>query len=172
MPGQRPGLGRANVNSLIIFFSYTGRTHYEAKRLWERVGGELYEIWEQKHRSRLSAYLFGPGQARRRAVPVIEPVAVSLDEYDKIYILCPIWGGWPAPAFNAIVRELTPGADVELIFTSDSGRMKDINAVAKRVELQGVRVTGAKVVKTENLMKRERRHFKKIRKTKREAKNG
>ncbi len=61
---------------------------------------------------------------------------------------------------------------MELIFTSDSGRMKDINAVAKRVELQGVRVTGAKVVKTENLMKRERRHFKKSRKTKREAKNG
>lgn len=158
------------MNSIVIFFSYTGRTHYEAKRLWEKVGGELYEIWEQKHRSRLSAYLFGPLQARRRKAPVIEPVAVSLDEYDKIYILCPIWGGRPAPAFNAIVRELVPGPEVELIFTSDSGKMKDIDSVVKRVELQGVHVTQAKVIKTENLLKRERRHFEKQRRMKRRGK--
>ena len=159
------------MNSLVIFFSYTGRTHYEAKRLWEKVGGELYEVWEQKHRSRLSAYLFGPGQARRHAVPVVEPIAVSFDEYDKIYILCPIWGGWPAPAFNAILRELTPGPDVELIFTSDSGKAKDLTAVAERVELHGVHVTNARVIKTENLMKRERRHFEKHRRESRKSRN-
>jgi hypothetical protein len=146
-----------------MFYSFTGRTHYEAKRLSERVDGELYEVWEQRRRTKLSAYLFGPGQARKKARIVIEPIAVSLEEYDKIYILCPIWGGWPAPAFNAIVRELPIGANVEIILTSDSGRAKDILAVRKQVELQGAHVLSLKVIKTEDLAKRDKRRRERMR---------
>ena len=146
-----------------MFYSFTGRTHYEAKRLSERVGGELYEVWEQRHRSSLSAYLFGPGQARKKTRIVIEPIAVSLEEYDTIHILCPIWGGWPAPAFNAIVRELPLGANVDIILTSDTGRAKDIYAIRKQVELQGAHVLSLKVIKTENLAKRDKRRRERMR---------
>lgn len=149
------------MDILVMFYSFTGRTHYEAKRLSERVGGELYEVWEQRHRSRLSAYLLGPYQARKREFIVIEPIAIQLEEYDKIYMLCPIWGGYPAPAFNAMLREIPMGMEVEIILTSDSGKAKDLEGLKARVEQRGVRVSAISVIKTQDLKKRDKKHRKK-----------
>lgn len=148
--------------TLVIYFSFTGRTHYEAKRMAEAVDGELYEVREQKRRSMFSAYLFGPSQARRRKFVVVEPIAVTMDEYDKVIIMCPIWGGYPAPAFNNIVHELPMGMDVEIYLTSDSGKARDLEVLKKRVELQGVHVNHIEVIKTEDLRKRDKRRMKRL----------
>ena len=148
--------------TLVVYYSFTGRTHYEAKRMAEAVGGELYEVREQKHRSLLSAYLFGPSQAKKRRSVVIEPLAVNMDEYDKVIVLCPVWGGYPAPAFNSIVHELCLGQEVEIYLTSDSGKARDIRELRRRVELQGVHVTHIGVIKTEDLRKRDRRRMKRM----------
>lgn len=149
--------------TLVAYYSFTGRTHYEAKRMAERVGGELYEVREQKRRSLYSAYLFGPSQARRRKYVVVEPIAVNMEDYDRIIIMCPIWGGYPAPAFNSIVRELPVGREVEIYLTSDSGRAKGLAELRRRVELQGVHVTHMEVIKTEDLHKRDRRRRRRMR---------
>ncbi|MBR3382440.1 MAG: hypothetical protein IKG85_05325 [Clostridia bacterium] len=149
--------------TLVAYYSFTGRTHYEAKRMAERVGGELYEVREQKRRSLYSAYLFGPSQARRRKYVVVEPIAVNMEDYDRIIIMCPIWGGYPAPAFNSIVRELPVGREVEIYLTSDSGQAKGLAELRRRVELQGVHVTHMEVIKTEDLHKRDRRRRRRMR---------
>ena len=158
--------------SLIIYYSLTGRTHYEAKRLSEKLEAEIYEVREQKHRSLWNAYLFGPSQAKARKYVVVEPIAVNLEDYDRIIIMCPIWGGYPAPAFNTIVRELPVGREVELYFTSDSGRARDLDSIRKRVELQGVHVTDVKVIKTEDLKKRDRRRQKRMKAEERNSSEG
>ena len=151
------------MDTLVMYFSYSGRTHYEAKRTAERVDGELYEVREQRRRSMLSLYLLGPRQARKKSFVYVEPIAVNLSEYDRVIILCPIWGGWPAPAFNSIVRELPQGIEVQIILTSDSGKAKDLAAVRRSVERRGVTVTSATVIKTEDLRKRDREHEKRRR---------
>ena len=38
------------VYTLVTYYSFSGRTHYEAKRMAEAVEGELYEVREQKLR--------------------------------------------------------------------------------------------------------------------------
>lgn len=146
--------------TLVLYYSFTGRTHYEAKRKSEQVEGELYEVREQKHRSQISAYLFGAAQARRRATVILEPIAVRMEDYDKIIIMSPIWGGWPAPAFNTLVKELPLGAHVEIYLTSDSGRAHDLPAIQKHVELHGAHVDHIEVIKTLDLRKRDKRHVK------------
>lgn len=148
--------------TLIMYYSFTGRTHYEARRLCEKLDAEVYEVREQKHRSLWSAYLFGPAQAKSRKTVVVEPIAVNLEDYDKLVIMCPVWGGYPAPAFNTIVRELPIGLEVEIVLTSDSGKAKDLSKLKARVELQGVHVTGVRVIKTEDLKKREKRYRKRM----------
>lgn len=144
--------------TLVVYYSYTGRTHYEAKRIAERIGAELYEVREQKHRSHLNAYLLGPVQARRRKEIIMEPIAVRMEDYDKVIIMSPIWGGWPAPAFSMVVRELTPGINVEVYLTSDSGKAKDLAAVRRWVELRGAHVNHIQVIKTIDLKERDRLH--------------
>ncbi|MBO4847551.1 MAG: flavodoxin family protein [Clostridia bacterium] len=145
------------MNTLVLFYSLTGRTHYEAKRIAQECGGELYEVREQRRRSLLSAYLFGPRQARKRTYVYVEPIAVRMEEYDRIIILSPIWGGRPAPAFNTIVSELPAGREVEIVLTSDTGRVKDREGIVARTERMGVTVTDFRVIKTEDLKKRDRR---------------
>ncbi|MBR6109090.1 MAG: hypothetical protein IKQ36_05085 [Clostridia bacterium] len=151
------------MDTLIAYYSFSGRTHYEAKRMAEKTGGELYEVREQKRRSLLSALVFGVSQARKRKHVYVEPFAVNMEEYDRVIIMCPVWGGYPAPAFNSIVAELVRGQEVQIVLTSDSGKAHDLNELKKRVELQGVRVTEVSVIKTEDLKKRDRMHEKRMR---------
>ncbi len=146
------------METLVMYYSFSGRTHYEAKRVAERVEGELYEVREQRRRSVFSLYFLGPRQARRKTFVYVEPIAVNLEDYDRVILLAPVWGGWPAPAFNSMVRELKPGMEAEVMLTSDSGRVRDINAVRREVERRGVIVKGVSVIKTEDLKKRDRKH--------------
>ena len=87
---------------------------------------------------------------------------MQLDDYDRIVLMSPVWGGYPAPAFNAMVRELPAGREVEVILTSDSGTAKELDALKKRIELMGVRVSKIEVIKTEDLKKRDRKHRKRM----------
>ena len=150
------------METLVLYYSLTGRTHYEAKCIAEQVGGELYEVREQKHRSLASAYLFGPAQAKRRRTVFIEPMAVAPADYDRVIILAPVWGGFPAPAFNTAVREIPAHKEVEVVLTSDSGKMKDEASLRHYLEARGLIVKSIRVIKTVDLMKRERRHRKRM----------
>lgn len=149
--------------TLVTYYSFSGRTHYEAKRMAEAVEGELYEVREQKRRTMFSALFLGVSQARKRKFVVVEPFAINMNEYDRVIIMCPIWGGCPAPAFNSIVRELVKGQEVQIVLTSDSGKARDLDEIKRRVELQGVKVTDIRVIKTEDLRKRDKRHEKRLR---------
>ena len=126
------------MNALVMYYSLTGRSRYEANRIAKENDADIYEVREQRYRSMYNAYLFGPAQARARRFVYIEPIAIALEDFDKIIIVCPVWGGYPAPAFNNIVSELPPDKLVEIYLTSDSGKAKAGEETVTLVELQGV----------------------------------
>ncbi|MCR5809399.1 MAG: hypothetical protein K6G56_07535 [Clostridiales bacterium] len=160
------------MNTLVLFYSLTGRTHYEAKRISEEIGAERYEVCERWRRTMLSAYFFGVAQARKRSFIMTEPLAVSPEDYDSIVLMAPIWGGFPAPAFNSMVREIPRHKEVEVILTSDSGKMRDRAGLKHYLEARGLIVKDIRVIKTEDLMKRERRYRKRMLKAELERKDG
>lgn len=150
------------MDSLIMYYSLTGRSRYEANRLAKEFECEVYEVREQRHRSMANAFVFGPMQAKARRFVYIEPIAIDIDDFSRIIIVCPIWGGYPAPAFNNIVSELPPDKQVEIYLTSDSGKAKAKDETIMLVELQGVHVVHYEVIKTEDLKKRDKKHMKKV----------
>lgn|GEM_PF-190012 len=150
------------MNALVMYYSLTGRSRYEANRIAKENDADIYEVREQRYRSMYNAYLFGPAQARARRFVYIEPIAIALEDFDKIIIVCPVWGGYPAPAFNNIVSELPPDKLVEIYLTSDSGKAKAGEETVTLVELQGVHVVNYQVIKTIDLKKRDKRHVKKL----------
>ncbi len=152
---------------LVMYFSYSGRTRYEATRIAKELDAELYEVREQRRRPPFAVYVFGPGQAKHRRQVYVEPFAIDMNEYDEITICCPIWNGYPAPAFNNIIRDLPAGKNISLVFTSDSGEAKARMETTRFVEMQGSHVVSYQVIKTEDLKKRDKRREKQLRAEKR-----
>lgn len=157
------------MNTLVIFYSLTGRTHYEAKQLARELDASRYEVTERKRRTNFSASFKGRSQARRREASPIDPIAIKLDDYDKIILMSPIWGGYPAPPFNSMVKELPAGKQVEIVLTSDTGVVKDKKGLIDFVEQSGSSVVKVTVMKTIDLKKRDRNHMKRIKKEQKEA---
>lgn len=109
------------MKSLVIFYSFSGKTALEAKKIAEKTGADLFEVKEEKKRGILSSFFKGCPQAMKRKSIPVKKLNVNLDEYEKIIVGAPIWAGFPAPAFNSIVNALPKDKEVELFFTSGSG---------------------------------------------------
>lgn len=109
------------MKTVIIYYTFGGATKKEAERLSEELGAPAYRVREKRGRSVLGAFIPGCPQAINRKESGIQPLDVDLNDYDRIIIGSPIWGGFPAPAFNAIVDILPSGKQIDLFFCSGGG---------------------------------------------------
>lgn len=137
------------MKTLILYYSFQGSTEKEAKRLAAETGADLCRIREKKDRSMTGAFLTGPWQAIfRRAVPIRTPAARP-ENYDRLIIGCPVWAGYPAPAFNSILKLLPPGKATEVFFCSATGNaMKSEKGTRALLEKRGCKVTELRIVAT------------------------
>jgi len=109
------------LKSAIVYYTFGGSTKKEAERLSEELGAPVFRVMERHKRGLLGAFIPGCILAmRRRSVP-IQPLEADLNEYDRIIIGCPVWAGYPAPAFNAVAELLPPEKQVEIFLCSGSG---------------------------------------------------
>lgn len=137
------------MKTVVIYYSYTGKTRTLAEKKARKEKAELIEIKEQKARSTIGAYVAGSLAARRQKKSVILEIALDLSAFERIIIMVPLWAGFPAPAFNNILELLPKGCSVELIITSGSGNSggskdKTITLAASR----GIKVVKYQDVKT------------------------
>ena len=110
------------MNKIIIFYSYSGNSKAFAEKLQAENGADLLEVKEAQNRSRISAYTMGVKQARSlEAVPLSQPMP-DLSGYTGITLVFPVWGGYPAPAFNSVRSALPKGADVAVYLMSAGGK--------------------------------------------------
>lgn len=110
------------MKTLVLFYSYSGKTRALAEKKAKELGADIAEIKEAKKTGKLAAYAIGCFKAMKRKNADIEPLKAGLAAYEKIILMAPIWAGHPAPAFNNIVDLLPAGKKVELIMSSSSGK--------------------------------------------------
>ena len=97
----------------ILFYTFGGATRKEAFRLTDELqnAGDVIkctEITEKKNRSLLSSFFSGCPKALHRKASKIAPAQIEQDA-DRFIVGCPIWAGFPAPAFNAIIPLIPDG---------------------------------------------------------------
>lgn len=109
------------MKSIVLYYSLGGTTRAEAARTAEALSATLYEIKETRKRTPFSAFLPGCPNALHRKASKIEPLSVNLQDYDRIVLGAPVWAGFPAPAFNAMVNLLPSGKEVEIFLCSSGG---------------------------------------------------
>jgi menaquinone-dependent protoporphyrinogen IX oxidase len=109
------------MKTIVMYYSLGGKTKAEAERIAAEKNAEIYEVQELKKRGFFNALFKGCPSSMKREASEIKALRCNLDEYDKIIIGAPVWGGFPAPAFNAMLNFLPAGKDVELFICSAGG---------------------------------------------------
>ncbi|MGE4486182.1 MAG: flavodoxin family protein [Oscillospiraceae bacterium] len=109
------------MKTIVLYYTLGGATKTEAERVAEQEGAALCQVTEEKKRNIISAFISGCPNAMKRKASKIRPLNHDLNEYDRIIIGCPIWAGYPAPAFNSVLELLPRGKEVGLFFCSGAG---------------------------------------------------
>ena len=112
------------MNTLVLFYSYRGKTKAIAGALAEKESAALMEIKDAKRPGVFKAFTAGCHSAMKGKSWAIEPLNVNLAEYDRLILLAPIWANNPPPAFNAILELLPSGKTVAIKMVSASGKSK------------------------------------------------
>lgn len=125
------------MKSLIIFYSYSGKTRNIAADLAKTSGADLVELRDAKRLNTLAAYSLGSFAAVKGKAAKLTPFSIDWDAYTDITIAVPIWAGCPAPPFQNIVAQLPAGKKVSLVMSSGGGnteksREKSTTAIANR----------------------------------------
>jgi len=113
--------GCAGMKTAVVYYTFGGSAKKEAERLIKERGAELFRVYEARKRSLFGAFASGCYQAMHRKAAAILPLNVNFAEYDRITICCPVWAGYPAPAFNAVAALLPSGKEIEVFLCSAGG---------------------------------------------------
>jgi len=119
------------VKGMVIYYSFSGSTAMFAKRLAAEKGWTVKQVTEKKKRTVFGTFIKGTKEARRRREAEIARFKPDWSGIQAVAVACPIWGGYPAPAFNSIIKLVPKKLPIELYFVSGSG-----SSAASRAETE------------------------------------
>ncbi len=139
------------MNTVVIYYSFSGKTKAEAEKRAREYGAKLIAVKEKKHRGKIGTFLIGCPQAMKRSAVPIAPLGVDLAQFEKIVICAPVWAGHPAPAFNSVCALLPKGREIEVLLTSGGGSSpKSKDGTRELIRAKGCTVTRYDEIKTAN----------------------
>ena len=129
----------------IVFHSETGNTRAVAERLAPLVGGDLIEVTDLAHYSKISRYISGGRRAMKGESATIEPAPIDVTAYNPVVIGTPVWAGNPTPAINAAIEAFVGIERKPSVVFCTSGGMpgKTLEAVTAMLAGRGADVRGA-----------------------------
>ena len=138
------------MKTAVIYYSFSGKTKSAAGGVAREEDADLFEVKTKKRYSFLTAFFRGSPAAMKQNPVEIQPLGCAFEDYDKLVLMAPIWGGFPAPPFNAVVELLPAGKEVGLIMVSGGGLCKNADKIKALVESRGCTVTDYKDQKGQN----------------------
>jgi len=138
------------MKTIIMYYSLKGSSKKEAEKTAnQNMGAVLCEVTEKRKRNMFSAFIPGCPQSMNRKKSEINSIPYQMENYDKIILIAPIWGGFPAPAFNAMVELLPNGKDVEVVLCSAGGETpKSMEGTKQIIRDKGCNLIEYRDVKT------------------------
>ncbi len=161
MPAQKKELGKADGNykditkgagkmkTAIVYYTFGGSTKKEAESLALALNAPLYRVREKRNRSFIGSFISGCYHAMHRKASAIQKPDVDLKAFDRILLGSPVWAGFPAPAFNAMVELLPTGKEVEVFLCSGGGEtLKSEQGTKAMIQRKGCTLVAYRDVKT------------------------
>jgi flavodoxin len=110
------------MNTLVIFYSYGGKTKAIAAELAARESADTAEILDENRPGIIKAYTAGIFASRSGKAWGIRPLGADFAKYERLIILSPVWAGNPPPAVNAALELLPEGKTIDVKMVSASGK--------------------------------------------------
>jgi len=114
------------MKTLIVYYSYSGHTKKIAEALAEDLkekgSADIVEVKPVKRPGKLKAYTIGCFLAMRGRPWEIKQFDADMSEYDKIFLLSPVWAGNPPPFVYAAIKKIPEGKTVCIKMISGSGK--------------------------------------------------
>ena len=133
-------------NTLVIYYSYTNHCHEIAQSLIEQIDADVLRIYPKDKNQQYEANGYAIGMQLLEAInanpnsadsyPEIDPVSVSLDDYDTFFIVTPLWWSQMAAILQTYLFNHGPefaGKKVGLIVSSHSSGISGVVADAERL---------------------------------------
>jgi len=142
---QPDGSGPAG-NTLVIYYSYTNHCHQIVQSLTSQIDADVLRIYPADKSQQYEANGYEIGMALLNAInanpndadsyPEIDPVSISLDQYENFIIVSPLWWSQMAAILQTYLfhhgAEMA-GKNVGLIVSSHSSGISGVVADAKRL---------------------------------------
>ena len=128
------------MKSLVVYYSFTGKTKLVSQVIAETLNAPLVEIQEKRPIHMAFVYLCGGFAAFPNRGSKINPVDVDPKQYERIFIGSPMWAYRPAPAINSFIYQTNfEGRSVIPFFTmgGDTAERALANITAKIERRQG-----------------------------------
>ena len=135
------------MKTLVIFYSYTGKTKAIAQKLAAEESADTAEILDAKRPGKLKAFVLGcPASIRGKSWP-IKPITADLAAYDKLIMLAPVWADNVPPAFNSALDALPKGKTVSVKLISASGKSNCKTRLESAITAKGCKLDGFEDIK-------------------------
>ena len=133
-------------NTLVIYYSYTNHCHEIVQTLTSQIDADVLRIYPKDKNQQYEANGYAIGMQLLNTInanpnsaesyPEIDPVSVSLDDYDTFIIVTPLWWSQMAAILQTYLfhhgAEMA-GKDVGLIVSSHSSGISGVVADAERL---------------------------------------
>lgn len=133
-------------NTLVIYYSYTNHCHEIAQSLIEQIDADVLRIYPKDKNQQYEANGYAIGMQLLNTInanpnsadsyPEIDPVSVSLDNYETFFIVTPLWWSQMAAILQTYLFNHGPemaGKKVGLIVSSHSSGISGVVADAERL---------------------------------------
>ena len=146
VPAPTPASENSTGKTLVVYYSYTGNCRTIVNTLTSQLTADVVEIQpaDKTQRYEANGYAIGtqllnaikanPGSAS--SYPAIDPVSTSLDDYDNIIIVTPLWWSQMAAIMQTYLfqnADAMSGKHVAMIVSSSSSGISGVVADAKRL---------------------------------------
>ena len=133
-------------NTLVIYYSYTNHCHEIVQTLTSQIDADVLRIYPKDKNQQYEANGYAIGMQLLNTInanpnsadsyPEIDPVSVSLDDYDTFFIVTPLWWSQMAAILQTYLFNHGPemaGKKVGLIVSSHSSGISGVVADAERL---------------------------------------
>lgn len=130
------------MNTIIVYYSWTGNTEAVAKVIQQMVGGDIKKLEEVKQR-RKSGFGLAAFSALVGLKSRLKSMDFSLKGYENIFIGTPVWAAHSTPAINTFLGKADlKNKKIYLFVTKadDKEPQKVYDSLANRIEKLGGKV--------------------------------
>ena len=110
------------MKTLVIFYSYSGKTKALATEYAKKESFDITEIEDVRRPCKLKAYVGGILAVIRGKAWPAKPIEADWTAYDRIALFAPVWADNPPPVVLSALTQLPQGKTVDVKMVSASGK--------------------------------------------------